>query len=118
MSFNQTIAILGGGGALGSGIARRLAQGGARVIIGSRDPLRAADTVALLNAVIGDGRIAAATYIDAARSADIIVVTVPFSAQRETLLMPRANSSSTARCRLSRRKPGWCNCRRKAQPRS
>jgi 8-hydroxy-5-deazaflavin:NADPH oxidoreductase len=107
MSFNQTIAILGGGGALGSGIARRLAQGGARVIIGSRDPLRAADTVALLNAVIGDGRIAAAIYIDAARSADIIVVTVPFSAQRETLeaIRPHAAGKLVIDCTVPLKPP-------------
>ena len=41
-----SIAILGGTGQHGRGLAQRFSAAGARVIVGSRDPLRARETVA------------------------------------------------------------------------
>ncbi len=81
-SNNTTIAVLGGTGALGSGLARRWARAGYTVLIGTRDPARAAPLVAELQtaseAAAGSG---SASYQDAAAQADLAVLTVPFDNQ-------------------------------------
>lgn len=41
ISSDTTIAVVGGTGPQGRGLARRLAKGGAKVVIGSRDSARA-----------------------------------------------------------------------------
>lgn len=74
------IAVIGGTGKLGSSLARRLADGGASVIIGSRS-LEAAETAA---ANLGAGA-SGMTNAAAAASADIVIVCVPFASQEETL---------------------------------
>ncbi len=71
-----TIAVVGGTGDLGSAIARRLLAAGYPVIVGSRDAERAAAVAATLGAA-GRG----ASNVDAARAADIVIVTVPFASQ-------------------------------------
>jgi NADPH-dependent F420 reductase len=75
---STTIALLGGTGQQGGGLAQRLAKAGRSVTIGSRDPDRAAATVA------GWGRpslpVATASYADAAAAADIVIIAVPFAA--------------------------------------
>jgi 8-hydroxy-5-deazaflavin:NADPH oxidoreductase len=81
-----TIAVLGGTGAEGSGLAFRWARAGHRVIIGSRDRARAADAAAALGVEGVDGMDNEA----AARACDIAVLTVPFAAQRQTLAEVRA----------------------------
>jgi NADPH-dependent F420 reductase len=78
------IAILGGTGPQGSGLALRLARAGHEVTIGSRDARRATATAAELSQRIGkpitgsDNRAAAAVC-------DIVLLTVPYAAQRETV---------------------------------
>ena len=92
----MSIAIIGGTGPEGSGLALRWAQAGETVIIGSRDPQRAADTAAKLNEKIYGGAVVPAVALPetaisgaenqaACESADIIVLTVPFEAQAEML---------------------------------
>ncbi|SEK07568.1 NADPH-dependent F420 reductase [Paraburkholderia diazotrophica] len=79
-----TIAVLGGTGNEGSGLALRWAQAGYRVIIGSRNAEKAARVCAELNDVLGR---AALTWQDnptAAQAADIVVLTVPYAAARAT----------------------------------
>ena len=72
------IAILGGAGQQGSGLARRFARAGEQVVVGSRDPERARA------AVDGWGEAAAAIevadYATAAGGAEVIVLAVPFTA--------------------------------------
>ena len=80
MSNETIIAVLGGTGALGSAIARRLAKAGRTVIIGSRKPESAAETAEQL----GFG-LTGTDLESAAKAADIIIVTVPFAAQEATL---------------------------------
>jgi NADPH-dependent F420 reductase len=75
------IAILGGTGAQGSGLALRLARAGHDITIGSRDPSRARETAAELTARIGKP-IAGADYRGASASAEIVILTVPYAAQR------------------------------------
>lgn len=82
MSDLPVIAIVGGTGAEGSGLAVRWARAGYRVIVGSRSAERAAASAATL---IEHGAVEGKTNADAAREADIVVVTVPFAAQRQTV---------------------------------
>jgi NADPH-dependent F420 reductase len=79
-----TIAIIGATGQLGGALARRLAIAGKSVIIGSRDAARArAAASALENET--QRRVAAGSNAEAAAAADIVIVTVPFAAQKATL---------------------------------
>jgi NADPH-dependent F420 reductase len=84
------IAVLGGTGAEGRGIALRLARAGHRVTIGSRDPERAAAAAAELGKRLGISGIAGHDNGNAAASAEIVVLSVPFAAERETLEGVRA----------------------------
>jgi NADPH-dependent F420 reductase len=72
-----SIAVLGGTGQQGSGLAKRFASAGASVIVGSRDPARARTTVDGWGATMG--RVDVASYADAAASADVVVLAVPFA---------------------------------------
>jgi 8-hydroxy-5-deazaflavin:NADPH oxidoreductase len=74
----STIAILGGTGQQGSGIARRLAHAGARIVIGSRDPARARDAIAAWPAPAS--AVGTASYRDAIGAAAIVVLALPFGA--------------------------------------
>lgn len=73
-----TIAVLGGTGAQGQGLARRWAAAGVSVIVGSRDPKRAADVAEEIG-------VAGAANIDAAREAEIVLVAVPYAGHAETI---------------------------------
>lgn len=76
------LAVLGGTGKEGSGLATRWAHAGYDVIIGSRSIERAQATVAEIRAIVGlQASIAAAANVEAAREADIVVLCVPFAAQ-------------------------------------
>jgi 8-hydroxy-5-deazaflavin:NADPH oxidoreductase len=77
-----TIPILGGTGALGSGLAKRWAQAGANVIIGSRDAGRAQEAADKLAEEVGSP-LTGMTNEDAARAADVVFLTVPFRNQSE-----------------------------------
>ena len=76
------IPVIGGTGALGSGLAKRWAAGGARVIIGSRDAGRAAESAAKIAGESG-GTVEGLANEDAARQAEIVFLTVPFRNQSE-----------------------------------
>ncbi|WP_202842577.1 NADPH-dependent F420 reductase [Luteimonas saliphila] len=78
------IAVLGGAGKQGSGLALRWAHAGHRVVIGSRTPERAAAVAAELNALLGEERVQGSDNRDAAHQAGIVVLAVPFAAQRAT----------------------------------
>jgi NADPH-dependent F420 reductase len=76
-----TLAIIGGTGTLGAGLARRLAGAGYPVVIGSRSPAKAEEAA---RALLG-GRGRGASNAEAAKAGDIIVVTVPWSSQAQIL---------------------------------
>jgi 8-hydroxy-5-deazaflavin:NADPH oxidoreductase len=78
-----SIAILGGTGHQGSGLARRFAAAGAHVIVGSRDADRARTVVAGWSAT--GPTIEAGTYADAIDQSEVFVLTVPFTSV-DTLL--------------------------------
>jgi NADPH-dependent F420 reductase len=79
-----TIAVIGGTGQLGSALARRWAQAGHAVILGSRDADRAADAAAGLAAGLG-ANVRGLANRAAAAAADIVVVTVPWATQQAVL---------------------------------
>ena len=81
----MTIAILGGTGEQGPGLALRWAMAGEEVIIGSRSQERAEKVAAELNAELGQERISGLENPQAAEAADIIVLTVPYTAHLSTL---------------------------------
>jgi NADPH-dependent F420 reductase len=81
-----SIAIVGGTGDEGRGLARRWALAGEQVIIGSRDGERARKVAAELAAGIGpQARITGAENSEAVACAETVVLTVPFAAHAETL---------------------------------
>lgn len=81
----RTIAILGGTGAEGSGLAKRWAHAGHRVILGSRSPEKAARVSAEINASVGSNLVSFLDNRSAAAQAEVVVLTVPYSAQRTTV---------------------------------
>lgn len=80
-----TVAVLGGTGKEGSGLAMRWAQSGYRVIVGSRDAERAKSKAAEFNEILGESLIEGAHNQEAAARADIVVLTVPYDAHQATL---------------------------------
>jgi hypothetical protein len=87
-----TIAIVGGTGPEGSGLALRWGQAGETVVIGSRDGKRAVEAAEKLSQQIrGTGAHAGAPDISGAEnkaaceSADVVVLTVPFEVHAEIL---------------------------------
>lgn len=80
-----TLAILGGTGKEGAGLAMRWAQSGYRVIIGSRSPEKALGRSAEMNAEMGQDLLSGMSNAAAAAAADLIVLSVPYSAHRPTL---------------------------------
>src|SRR5262245_17482507 len=81
---HHRIAILGGTGAQGSGLALRLAKAGHAVTIGSRDADKACAAAADASARLGH-TIAGADNRDAAGAAEIVFLTVPYAVQRPTV---------------------------------
>lgn len=85
MREHPVLAVVGGAGAEGSGLAVRWAQAGYRVLIGSRSAERAAAKASELNAILGTARIEGVANSEAAQRGHIVVLTVPYSAQLPTL---------------------------------
>jgi 8-hydroxy-5-deazaflavin:NADPH oxidoreductase len=82
---NLVIAILGGTGSEGSGLALRWAKAGYRVLIGSRTVERAAQAAADLNTQLGLDTVRGLDNEAAAREGDLVVLTVPADAHTATL---------------------------------
>ena len=78
----RKIAILGGTGPEGSGLANRLARAGEHIVIGSREASRAQETANKLRAEIGGTvQIDGTDNTAATAQCDVAVLTVPFSGQ-------------------------------------
>jgi NADPH-dependent F420 reductase len=82
----MTIAVLGGTGKEGKGLAYRWAKAGYRVIIGSRVAEKAQAAAAELTSMLsGNASVEGLDNLSAAQKADIAVLTVPYAAHRGTL---------------------------------
>ncbi len=82
---NETIAILGGTGDLGTGLAIRWSKAGYKIVIGSRTLPKAQAAVAALEKISPTTPAAAMENTDAATAGDIVVLTVPAEHQLSTL---------------------------------
>jgi 8-hydroxy-5-deazaflavin:NADPH oxidoreductase len=82
---NTRLAILGGSGNEGSGLALRFGHAGYPVVLGSRSPEKAAEVCAALNRQLGREAITFADNRAAAEAAEIVLMTVPYSAQAATV---------------------------------
>jgi NADPH-dependent F420 reductase len=81
-----TLAILGGTGKEGKGLALRWAKTGYRILIGSRSIEKALLVVDEIKNLLGDKILMeGVSNLVAARQADIIALTVPYFAHRQTL---------------------------------
>jgi NADPH-dependent F420 reductase len=74
----RTIAVLGGTGPEGYGLALRWARAGESVIIGSRDAKRAQDAAAKIKATVPNAKVTGDENVTACATADLLVLTVPF----------------------------------------
>jgi NADPH-dependent F420 reductase len=83
----RTIAIVGGTGPEGMGLALRWVRAGERIIIGSRDEQRARDAAAKITKASGAPaeRVTGAANAAAVAAADVVVLTIPFSGHADTL---------------------------------
>ncbi len=79
------IGVIGGTGHQGLGLALRWAAAAVPVVIGSRSPERAREAAARVRSATGGGPVDGMGNLEAAREADLIVVTVPAGAHVETL---------------------------------
>ena len=80
----RTVAVLGGTGPQGRGLARRFAAAGLPVVIGSRSAERAGDTARELAEATG-GKVTGADNAGAAEAGDLVVVAVPWDGHGELL---------------------------------
>jgi 8-hydroxy-5-deazaflavin:NADPH oxidoreductase len=81
-----TIAVLGGTGKEGKGLAYRWAKAGYRVLIGSRSSEKAVTAASeIMSLFDGSTSVVGMSNLEAAQQANIVVVTVPYTAHRETL---------------------------------
>ncbi len=81
-----SIGILGGTGMEGKGLAYRWAKAGYPVRIGSRSAEKAEAAAAELMGLLPDAHIQGMDNLEAAEKSEIIVVTVPYAAHRDTLM--------------------------------
>ena len=80
------IAIVGGTGPEGSGLALRWARAGEQIVIGSRDAARALATAAQIAEKAGPlGSVEGMDNTQAVKMCDTVVLTVPFAGQAELL---------------------------------
>jgi NADPH-dependent F420 reductase len=79
-----TIAVLGGTGPQGRGLARRFAQAGLAVIIGGRNAIRSGEAPDALSAELGIS-IAGTDNLTASQNGDIVLVVVPWEGHAELL---------------------------------
>ena len=80
--MSRTIAVIGGTGPAGTGLALRWARAGEAVIIGSRDATRAAQiSDEIRKRAGGSSQVAGMENSEACAASDLLVLTVPFDSQ-------------------------------------
>src|SRR5947208_7261104 len=82
---SDPVAVIGASGALGFGLAIRLARTGVPIAIGSRDENRAQETAERARATIAQGEFSAHDNAGAVAAAQTVILSVPFRSQAETL---------------------------------
>lgn len=79
------VAIVGATGALGFGLALRLGRAGVAVVIGSRDEARAQEAARRASDAVPAASFRGAQNAEAASGAPVVILSVPFRSQSETL---------------------------------
>jgi len=79
------VCIVGATGALGFGLALRLGAAGTPIVIGSRDGARAQDAALRAAELVPQGSFTGLQNAEAVLEAEVVVLSVPFSSQAETL---------------------------------
>ncbi len=79
------VCIVGGTGALGFGLALRLGQAGVPIVIGSRDGGRADEAAKHAMTRVPSGEFSGLHNAEAVKDAEIVILSVPFRSQSETL---------------------------------
>lgn len=87
----ETVAILGGTGDLGTGLAIRWSKAGHKIVIGSRTLEKAQAAVTALHEISPETPAEAMGNFDAAKAGDIVVLTVPAEHQESTLSSVKEN---------------------------
>jgi 8-hydroxy-5-deazaflavin:NADPH oxidoreductase len=82
---DSSVTIVGASGALGFGLAVRLAATGVHVTIGSRDAERAQEAAARVREAVPDGHVEGLENAVAAAANEIVVLSVPFRSHHETV---------------------------------
>jgi NADPH-dependent F420 reductase len=90
--MSRTIAIIGGTGPAGTGLALRWARAGEIVVIGSRDSERAQQTAESIRSRVGaNAQVSGMENSAACAASDLLVLTVPFAGQAELLKQLKAS---------------------------
>jgi NADPH-dependent F420 reductase len=84
-SLPEPVSIIGASGALGFGLAVRLARAGSEVTIGSRDPARATEAAERAREAVPGGTFRGLGNAEAAAANELVILCVPFRNQSETL---------------------------------
>ena len=90
----EPVSIIGGSGALGFGLAVRLGRAGVPVVIGSREAGRAEEAAGRASAAVPEGSFVGLDNAAAAGRAELLVLSVPFRSQSETLTNLKAHLRS------------------------
>jgi hypothetical protein len=89
--MSRTIAVIGGTGPAGTGLALRWARAGERVIIGSRDAARAEQAAEKIRQRVGPrAQVSGMENSAACAASDLLMLTVPFEGQAELLKQLKA----------------------------
>lgn len=87
---DKTVAVLGGTGPQGRGLARRFARAGLTVVIGGRNAEKSARVAAALSEEIGE-IVAGTDNLSAAERGDLVLVVVPWDGHAELLTALKAS---------------------------
>ena len=85
VALPEPVSIIGASGALGFGLALRLARAGCAVSVGSRDAQRAEETAVRARRAVPDSLVAGLSNEEAATRSELVILCVPFRNQAETL---------------------------------
>ena len=82
----KSIGVLGGSGALGTGLSFRLARAGYKVVIGSRNPVKALKKISAINQRLVKEKISVESNYESAEKSDLVILAVPFSNHRGIIM--------------------------------
>lgn len=79
---NLSLAVIGGTGSEGSAIAARFAKAGVRVLIGSRDAMKAQNTANIINTKFSSNNVEGYSNREAAAKADVVLLSIPYDGMK------------------------------------